>query len=34
MNSRTAPDNLAPFGEDYGPLLTGVYAPVMQELEL
>ena len=34
MNTRTAPENLAPFGEDYGPLLTGVYAPVMQELAL
>ena len=34
MNTRTAPESLAPFGEDYGALLTGVYAPVMQELEL
>ena len=34
MNARTAPANLAPFGEDYGPLLTGVYAPVFDELEL
>jgi carotenoid cleavage dioxygenase-like enzyme len=34
MNTRTAPENLAPFGEDYGPLLTGVYAPVFEELEL
>lgn len=34
MNSRTAPENLAPFGEDYGPLLTGVYAPVFEEVVL
>ena len=35
MNDRTAPEHLeAPFGEDYGPLLQGVYAPVMQELAL
>ena len=34
MNTRTAPDTLAPFGEDYGPLLTGVHAPVLEELEL
>ena len=34
MNTRTAPENLAPFGEDYGPLLTGVYAPVMDEVHL
>ena len=34
MNTRTAPENLAPFGEDHGPLLTGVYAPVFEELEL
>ena len=34
MNTRTAPQDLAPFGEDHGPLLTGVYAPVMDELEL
>ena len=34
MNTRTAPQDLAPFGEDHGPLLTGVYAPVMEELEL
>ncbi|MBP6852527.1 MAG: carotenoid oxygenase family protein [Rhodoferax sp.] len=34
MNKRTAPENLAPFGEDHGPLLTGVYAPVLHELDL
>jgi carotenoid cleavage dioxygenase len=34
MNARTAPENLAPFGEDYGPLLTGVHAPISQELQL
>lgn len=34
MNTRTAPETLAPFGDDYGPLLTGVYAPVHEELEL
>ena len=34
MNARTAPQDLAPHGEDYGPLLTGVYAPVFEELEL
>ena len=35
MNTRTAPEHLtAPFGEDYGPLLQGVYAPVMEELQL
>ena len=34
MNTRTAPEILAPFGDDYGPLLTGVHAPVHQELEL
>jgi len=35
MNNRTAPEHLAaPFGEDYGPLLQGVYAPVMEELQL
>ena len=35
MNKRTAPEHLsAPFGEDYGPLLQGVYAPVMEELQL
>ena len=34
MNTRTSPENLAPFGEDHGPLLTGVYAPVAEELAL
>ena len=34
MNTRTAPETLAPFGEDFGPLLTGVHAPVHEELEL
>lgn len=34
MNARTAPENLAPFGEDYGPLLTGVFAPVFEEVVL
>ena len=32
MNPRL--DNLQPFGEDYGPLLTGAFAPVFDELEL
>ena len=34
MNTRTAPESLAPFGEDHGPLLMGVYAPVFEELDL
>ena len=34
MNARTAPENLAPFGDDYGPLLTGVFAPVFDEVTL
>ena len=34
MNARTAPENLAPFGEDYGPLLSGVHAPISEELAL
>ncbi|MEN9538840.1 MAG: hypothetical protein RLZZ126_1075 [Pseudomonadota bacterium] len=34
MNAHTAPEDLAPFGEDYGPLLTGVYAPVFAELNV
>ena len=34
MNARTSPDNLAPFGEEYGPLLTGVFAPISQEFDL
>lgn len=34
MNARTPAEKLAPFGEDYGPLLTGVHAPLQQEFEL
>ena len=31
MNSRANPNDLAPFGEDYGPTLMGVYAPTASE---
>jgi carotenoid cleavage dioxygenase-like enzyme len=31
MNAPTRADNFEPFGEDYGPLLTGPYAPVADE---
>jgi hypothetical protein len=31
---RPLPDELQPFGEDFGPLLTGPFAPVLDELDL
>ncbi|MFN0182774.1 MAG: carotenoid oxygenase family protein, partial [Aquabacterium sp.] len=31
MNAPTRPDDLAPFGDDFGPLLTGPFAPVADE---
>ena len=35
MNDRTDPERLdAPFGDDYGPLLTGVHAPLPEEYAL
>ena len=34
MNARSSPEDLAPFGDDYGPLLTGVFAPVFDEVTL
>ena len=34
MNAPTHPDDLQPFGEDFGPLLTGPFAPVLDELDL
>ncbi|MBM3383521.1 MAG: lignostilbene-alpha,beta-dioxygenase [Betaproteobacteria bacterium] len=35
MNDRTDPQHLdAPFGDEYGPLLTGVYAPLTEEYAL
>jgi len=34
MNAPTRPENLAPFGEDYGPLLTGPFAPLSDESTL
>lgn len=34
MNTHVPPDDLAPFGEDYGPTLMGIYGPTRQETTL
>lgn len=31
MNARLSPSDMAPFGDEYGPTLMGVYAPISQE---
>ena len=34
MNAPTRPDDLQPFGADHGPMLSGAFAPVTDELEI
>jgi len=34
MNTHVPTHDLAPFGDEYGPLLTGIYAPTTEELTL
>ena len=34
MNTRVSPQDLAPFGEDFGPTLMGVYGPTLEERTL
>jgi carotenoid cleavage dioxygenase-like enzyme len=34
MNAKIPAEALAPFGDDYGPLLTGPFAPVFDELDI